>query len=139
MITPLLDRGSPDDVFGRAPRPAFGSGRFLATAVLWELLFFALLRQAWVERHALGPLARAQETIAHWYGAPQRASIAVTADCSGADVMALCFGVLLAYPVRWQRRLTGMASALAVILTLNTVRIVTLLLASSPESIQRLH
>ena len=108
-------------------------------ALLWELLFFALLRQAWVERHALGPLARAQETIAHWYGAPERASIAVTADCSGADVMALCLGVLLAYPVRWRRRLGGMAGALAVILTLNTLRIVTLLSASSPQSIQHLH
>jgi len=107
-------------------------------AILWELAFFALLKQAWVERHALEPLARAQETIAHWYGAPQRASIAVTADCSGADVMALCFGVLLAYPVSWRHRLTGMAGALAVILTLNTLRIVTLLLAS-PQSIQHLH
>ena len=109
------------------------------TALLWELLFFALLRQAWVERHALGPLAKAQETIAHWYGAPERASIAVTADCSGADVMALCLGVLLAYPVSWRRRLGGMAGALAVILTLNTLRIVTLLSASSPQSIQHLH
>ena len=134
-----LGRGALDDLFGRGPRPAFGSGRVIATALLWELLLFALLKQAWVEQHALGPLARAQETIAHWYGAPQRASIAVTADCSGADVMALCFGVLLAYPVSWRRRLTGMAGALAVILTLNTVRIVTLLLASSPQSIQQLH
>jgi exosortase/archaeosortase family protein len=108
-------------------------------AILWELTFFVLLRQAWVERHALEPLARAQETIAHWYGAPQQASIAVTADCSGADVMALCFGVLLAYPVSWRRRLTGMTGALAIILTLNTLRIVTLLLASSPQAIQRLH
>ena len=140
MITPgLLERGSSDDLFGRAARPTFGPGRFLGTALLWELLFFALLRQAWVERHALGPLAKAQETIAHWYGAPERASIAVTADCSGADVMALCLGVLLAYPVSWRRRLAGMAGALAVILTLNTLRIVTLLFASSPRSIQHLH
>jgi exosortase/archaeosortase family protein len=135
----LLQRGSSDDLFGRAARPAFGSGRFLWTALLWELLFFGLLRQAWVERHALGPLAKAQETIAHWYGAPERASIAVTADCSGADVMALCLGVLLAYPVGWRRRLGGMAGALTIILTLNTLRIVTLLVATSPQSIQRLH
>ena len=129
MATPgLLEPGSTDIVFGRAARRAFGPWRFLGMAILWELTFFALLRQAWVERHALEPLARAQETIAHWYGAPQRASIAVTADCSGADVMALCFGVLLAYPVSWRRRLTGMAGALAIILTLNTLRIVTLLL-----------
>ena len=92
-----------------------------------------------MEQHALGPLAKAQETIALWYGAPARASIAVTADCSGADVMALCLGVLLAYPVGWRRRLAGMAGALAVILTLNTLRIVTLLFASSPRSIQNLH
>jgi len=108
-------------------------------AILWELLLFALLKQAWVVQHALGPLARAQETIAHWYGAPQRPSIAVTADCSGADVMALCLGVLLAFPASWRRRLAGMAGALAVILALNTLRIVTLLSASSAESIQRLH
>ena len=108
-------------------------------ALLWELLFFALLRQAWVERHALGPLARAQESIALWYGAPARASIAVTAECSGADVMALCVGVLLAYPVGWRRRLAGIAGALVLILTLNTLRIVNLLVVSSPQSIQNLH
>src|SRR5207344_2098691 len=61
------------------------------------------------------------------------------ADCSGADAMALCLGVLLAYPVRWRRRLGGMAGALAIILTLNTLRIVTLLSASSLQSIQHLH
>ena len=141
MAQPLpgfWSQSSSDVLFGRAARRAFGPWRFLGMAILWELIFFALLRQAWVERHALGPLARAQETIAHWYGAPQRASIAVTADCSGADVMALCFGVLLAYPVSWRRRLTGMAGALAIILALNTLRIVTLLL-SSPQSIQQLH
>ena len=108
-------------------------------ALLWELLFFVLLRQGWVQQHAVEPLAKAQETIAHWYGAPWRASIAVTADCSGADVMALSLGVLLAYPVGWRRRLAGMAGALAVIVTLNTFRIVTLLAASSPRSIQQLH
>ena len=63
----------------------------------------------------------------------------MTADCSGADVMAVCLGVLLAYPVSWRRRLSGMAGALAVILTLNILRIVTLLFASSPRSIQQLH
>src|SRR6187401_1144835 len=130
MFTPgLLEPGSSDVAFGRAGRPALGPWRFLGIAILWELAFFAILKQAWVEQHALEPLARAQETIAHWYGAPQRASIAVTADCSGADVMALCFGVLLAYPVSWRRRLGGVAGALAIILTLNTLRIVTLLTA----------
>ena len=139
MITGRLRRGSSENLFGRVSGSTFDPGRFLGTALLWELLFFALLRQAWVERHAAGPLAKAQETIAHWYGAPVRASIAVTADCSGADVMALCLGVLLAYPVGWRRRLAGMAGALAVILTLNILRIVTLLFASSPQSIQHLH
>ena len=139
MITGRLRRSSSENLFGRVSGLTFDPGRFLGAALLWELLFFALLKQAWVERHAVGPLAKAQETIAHWYGAPERASIAVTADCSGADVMALCLGVLLAYPVGWRRRLAGMAGALAVILTLNTLRIVTLLLASSPQSIQHLH
>jgi len=126
-------------MFDRAKRSAFGPGRFLGIAVLWELIFFALLRQPWVQQHAVEPLARAQETIAHWYGAPVRASIAVTADCSGADVIALCLGVLLAFPVGWRRRLAGMAGALAIIVTLNTLRIATLLYASSPQSIQQLH
>src|SRR6188768_65525 len=57
-------RASGARLFGRAPRRAFGPGRFLGMAILWELIFFGLLRQAWVERHALGPLAMAQETIA---------------------------------------------------------------------------
>ena len=90
MITQgLLKRASSDGILGSAARPPFSPGRFLGVAILWELLLFALLKQAWVVQHALGPLARAQETIAHWYGAPQRPSIAVTADCSGAAL----FGV----------------------------------------------
>src|SRR5205085_3831504 len=51
----------------------------------------------------------------------------------------LCFGVLLAFPVSWSRRLIGLAGALAIILTLNTLRIVSLLAASSPRLVQNLH
>ena len=59
----LLGRGSPQDRFGLAARSTFGPARFLVTALLLELLFFALLSYAWVERHALGPLAKVQVTL----------------------------------------------------------------------------
>ena len=135
----LLEGGFPRVPSGLAGRSPIGGGRFLVLALLWELLFFAILRHGWMARHALEPLAKAQETVAHWYGAPPGRSIAVTGDCSGADVIALCLGVLFAYPVSWRRRLAGVAGALAFILTLNTLRIATLLSASSPRSVQRLH
>ena len=37
--------------------------------------------------------------------------VQVTLACSGADAFALCLGAVLAYPVRWDRRLAGAAAA----------------------------
>jgi len=52
--------------------------------------------------------------------------VEVTLACSGADVIAICLGAILAYPVPWRRRLAGAAGGLALILCLNTLRIATL-------------
>jgi exosortase/archaeosortase family protein len=68
------------------------------------------------------------------------APISVTLACSGTEVIAMCLGAVLAYPVRWSARLFGAVVILAVILGLNTVRIGTLGMAvSDPFWFDALH
>lgn len=99
---------------------------FLAQAALWNLALFALIRTAWFDEQVIGRLIAFQTTLAFWYGAPQHASIVVDSSCSGADVMALCAGVLLAYPLPWRRRVVGALLGTGLVLVLNVMRIGTL-------------
>ncbi len=100
--------------------------RFVARAVAGSLAFFAVLRLPWTEAHLLLPATRAQGQWAEGlFGAPTL-PVQVTLACSGADVLALCLGAVLAYPVRWRTRLLGAAMGAALVLGLNTLRIGTL-------------
>jgi exosortase/archaeosortase family protein len=86
----------------------------------------------------LGLLAFAQEMLApRGVAGPSR--VAVTLDCSGADVMALCAGVLLAFPAPWARRLLAAAGSLAFVLLLNSVRIAVLERAAGSPAFDLLH
>ena len=107
-----------------SPTPAVRA--FLVQVVLWNVALFGLLRLPWIDRYFVGALVEFQKSLVFWYGAPTNAGIVVNSSCSGADVMALCAGVILAYPAPWMRRLAGAAAGLALILVLNMVRIGTL-------------
>jgi len=113
---------------------------FVLRAVAWSLGIFGLLRLDWVEKHGLLPLTQFQGSLAAWIcGTPAR-PITATLACSGADVLAICLGAILAYPVRWRTRLVGAGFGLALILALNTLRIGTLgRLAASPALFQAFH
>jgi exosortase/archaeosortase family protein len=66
--------------------------------------------------------------------------VAVTAECSGTDVLALCLAAILACPVPWRARLAGATGGIALVLALNTLRIATLgRAAASPALFQALH
>lgn len=113
---------------------------FLLRAVAWSVGIFGVLRLGWVERHALLPLTQFQGYLAAGLcGAPAR-PVAATLACSGADVLAICIGAILAYPVRWRTRLLGAGCGAALILALNTLRIGTLgRLAASPPVFDAFH
>lgn len=120
-----------------APLP---SGRFVLSAMASSLALFGALRLPWTEAMLLLPLTRAQGVMAErLFGAPSL-PVQVTLECSGAEVLALCAGAVLAYPVRWRARLAGAAAGIALILFLNTLRIGTLgLVVASPVWFHRLH
>jgi S-adenosylmethionine decarboxylase len=107
-----------------------GAGRFLLYAFGWNVVLFGLLRLAWTQ-HAITPLVDFQRSVVMWYGIVEHHAIVVDASCSGADLMALCAGVTLAYPAVWRRRLAGAAGGLALILFLNMLRIASLYLVAS--------
>lgn len=113
---------------------------YVLRAAAWSLGIFGLLRLDWVERHGLLPLTQFQGCVAIGLcGTPER-PIAATLACSGADVLAICLGAILAYPVRWRARLLGAGLGLALILALNTLRIGTLgRLAASPSLFEAFH
>jgi exosortase/archaeosortase family protein len=97
------------------------------------LLLVGALRSGAAERYLLAPVTRLQESIALWYFGGERLPITVATNCSGLDVVALCFAFTLAYPAAWRARLRGALLGALLILTLNTLRIVTLAqLSSSP-------
>ena len=99
---------------------------FVLLGIAISLGAFGLLRVSWVETHALLPLTLAQAAMAvRLFGVPAL-PIDVTLACSGADVIALCLGAVLAFPSAWRHRLVGVAGGLGLIVALNVMRIGTL-------------
>ena len=113
---------------------------FLLAGLAWSLGLFTLLRSPWAEERLVLPLTRFQEQAAIYYAGPASAPVAVTSECSGTDVLALCLAAILACPVPWRSRLAGAAGGIALVLALNTVRIATLgRAADSPALFEVLH
>jgi exosortase/archaeosortase family protein len=97
--------------------------RLLLTVAAWVVGLFGLMRLGWVQQQILLPLGAFQQRIASdLLGAP-RDAVVVNVSCTGADEMALCVGVIAAFPVAWPARVRGALAGLALILALNTVRI----------------
>jgi exosortase/archaeosortase family protein len=113
---------------------------FLLAALAWSLGLFGLLRSPWAEGWLVLPLTRLQGQAADYYVGRPPVPVAVTADCSGTDVLALCLAAILAFPVPWRARVAGAAGGLALVLALNTLRIATLgRAAASPALFEALH
>lgn len=113
---------------------------FLLAALAWSLGLFALLRSSWAEERFVLPFTLLQKQAADYYAGSAPVPVAVTLDCSGTDVLALCLAAILACPVPWRARLAGSAGGIALVLALNTVRIATLgRAAASPALFQALH
>ena len=100
--------------------------RFVLTAGLLSVALFGLLRLSWVEQNLLVPFTGAQWNLACRLGADPKAPVTVGLSCSAADVIALCLGFILAFPVALRRRLTGAILGLLFIAAVNTLRIATL-------------
>ncbi|MBA2602071.1 MAG: hypothetical protein H0U94_00655 [Acidobacteria bacterium] len=127
----------PTDTFRSLPQSP--GPRFILRAAAWSLGLFGLLRLAWFETHAVLPLTEWQARVALIsFGAPAL-SVEITTACSGADVLSLCTGAILAYPANWRTRLTGAAGGITLVLALNTLRIGTLGRAAASPSFDFLH
>ena len=114
---------------------------FALKALALALGVFGVLRLPPVEQTLVQALINLQIAIAEWYGAPSTLSVIVNPSCSAADVIALCLGITLVYPVAWRMRVAGAAGGLLTILVLNTLRIGTLLSVadSVPQRLALLH
>ncbi len=114
---------------------------FIVRAVLWSLALFGFLRISFVEQAIVLALLRTQATIVQWYVAAAANTISITPSCGASDVMAMCLGVILAYPATWRRRLAGAAGGLGIIIGLNILRLATLATVVSrwPESFTVVH
>jgi exosortase/archaeosortase family protein len=99
---------------------------FLFAALAWSLALFALLRSPWVEAGLVLPLTLLQQGAADFYAGRPPVPVAVTVECSAADVVALCLATIFSCPVPWRARLTGALGGVVLLLGLNTVRIASL-------------
>jgi exosortase/archaeosortase family protein len=61
-------------------------------------------------------------------------AVVVDISCTGADEMALCVGVIMAFPAAWCARVRGALGGLALVLVLNTVRIGSLSLVADDRA-----
>src|SRR6185295_5373450 len=85
-------------------------------------------------------LTQLQKQAADYYAGRPAVPVAVTPECSGTDVLALCLAAILACPVSWRARLAGATGGIALVLAVNTARIATLgHAAASPALFQALH
>ncbi len=100
--------------------------KFVLTAGLLSVALFGMLRVPWVEQNLLLPFTGAQWKLACQIGGDPDAPVTVSLSCSAADVIALCLGFILAFPVSWRRRLIGASLGLLFIAAVNTLRIATL-------------
>jgi len=114
--------------------------RFVLRALAASLGLFGALRLPWIEAHVVLPVTRGQADMAvRMFGAAS-SPIEATLACSGTDAIALCVGVILAYPAPWRSRLAGAVGGVALILVLNTMRIGTLgQVAANPAWFNALH
>jgi exosortase/archaeosortase family protein len=114
--------------------------KFVLRGVAASLGLFGLLRLNWTEAHVVLPLTRVQAGLAVGLLGTPALPVEATLACSGADVLALCAGAILAYPVKWRTRLAGAGCGALLILGLNTLRIGTLgRVATSPAWFNTLH
>ena len=113
---------------------------FLLAALAWSLGLFSLLRAPWIEGRLILPLTQVQKQAADYYAGSPPVPVAVTLECSGTEVLALCLAAILAFRVSWRARLAGTGGAVALVLGLNTLRIGTLgHAAASPALFRVLH
>ena len=113
--------------------------RFLATVVAWLVAASCLARIGAVERHVLEPLARAQGWVASAGAGVPVPAVVVTSACSGADVFVLLAAAVLAYPAPWPRRVVAALGGLGLLLSLNTLRIASLMRAAGTPAFLPLH
>lgn len=100
--------------------------RFVIIAGILSVSLFGILRIPFVEKYLLLPFTKAQHGLACRIGGDPEAPITVGLSCSASDVIALCLGFILAFPVSWSKRLLGAVAGLGFIAAINTVRIATL-------------
>ncbi len=98
----------------------------MITAAIFSVSLFGILRIPVVEQYLLLPFTKAQHGLACRIGGNPDAPISVGLSCSASDVIALCLGFVLAFPVAWRKRLVGAVLGLIFIAAVNTVRIATL-------------
>ncbi len=111
---------------------------FLLRALGWFALIFGVTRLAWVQQHLLDPYAGVLARLAA--GGRPAPGVVVDTSCTGADAMALCLGVVLAFPASWRRRLVGGAGGLALIAGANVLRIAMLSAVVDDRALfERLH
>ena len=122
-----------------APAARSSPLRFLALASLWAASLLSLIRLPAVERALIEPLTALQGRVALWYTGAAALPVTVTLACSGADVLAVCLAVTLAYPLPWSRRLLGALGGVLLVLSLNTVRIGILARAVASPGFNLLH
>jgi exosortase/archaeosortase family protein len=111
--------------------------RFLIALGGWSVVLLAVVRSPFGQRALVAPFVAWHTAFAANVtgGSP----VMVDLSCSGSDVIALSIAAVLAYPVPWRRRLSGVVLASAWLAGLNLVRVMTLAHAAGSSLFLPLH
>lgn len=127
--------GLPDSTSEPRRQRPISAMRFILTLAGWVIGLFALMRLAWVQRYLLLPFATLQQQVASRLSGAPEGAVVVDLSCTGADAIALCMGVVFAFPAPWRERVRGGVLGLLLITALNTLRIGTLSLVAANRSL----
>jgi exosortase/archaeosortase family protein len=111
--------------------------RFLTLVALWSVALLVILQSPLGARVLVAPLIAWQTLTA--IGVSGGSPITIDLSCSGSDVIAVSMAAILAYPVAWRRRLTGLATAAVWLGCLNLLRIMTLVAVAGSSLFLPLH
>ena len=124
-------------------------------AFLAAIAGLAIIRTAEIEQPAAEMVGRWTAWVAYVALTPVQPGIGVASnilfsssgalrvaeECSGFELLGLLGAAMIAYPVSWRRRLTGLALLVPFVFTLNVVRVasLSLVLAYHPSAFDVLH
>lgn len=116
--------------------------RFFLLFLVLQLSLFGINMLNWVQQHFVLPwtalLARVCAGLVTWFDSSAAAAgkvlwntqtgfgVSIEPGCNGIEACIVLFAAIMAFPERWQHKLTGLVAGFLAVQALNVVRVISL-------------